>query len=294
MTTTSPNAAAWSRGSRLISRARYLLRRFHSVEPETRKRITASLFVIIMYGGFWYLIAVAGVDVLTAGWSRVSQASADEIIRLIVVVLLMWVMLCAVRELFRNWKWVNRVGAGKQENQVRRIAGHEAAHATVALAVGAVGVRATTFLSGPDDGGHTTTQFEHDSASPLTEQVWAALVVAMAGHARDVDLGIFEPNSSADFDLARHLAFTILSAGDGTPCGCKQCRAHTDGRGEATIEKLMLHASWEARAHLRAHSDALSAITEGLVTYRAMNDQQLRNLYTAAAADVVAVGTAAR
>lgn len=272
---------------------RTLTDRWTALPPQTRRVIVdVGVRTVITAWAVWLLIRY-GPHAVTHIWAVLRTGSSDEIIRLGIAVLICYIVGGYAMHLLRAVTVTSIPGQappsigtaiamtsdGRERLATRRqqTAAHEAAHATVALALGAIDVRTTTIPQGGDVGGLTTSTWQRPTGTDaVSQQAWRALVLTLAGHVHDVDSGVLDGGSRRDLDQVSQLALTILSARGPVPCGCPMCGGLY--RGEMTFDGLLLHAGDQARHLLAAHTAGHAAIAAALIPPTALTDAALREL----------------
>lgn len=129
---------------------------------------------------------------------------------------------------------------------------HEAAHATVAWALGGQ-VVSIDVLEAPPYGGQCT--FNSPPATPLVDQAWVALVSSMAGNHIDLVAGHHDFSASSDVGAALCHAASIISTGQ-RPTGVVV---------ELTSDSLLAAARTEAQQLLERHAPLVDAIADRLL-----------------------------
>lgn len=145
---------------------------------------------------------------------------------------------------------------GRSEEELRRVARHEAAHAVVALRHGARDVRADLQHGVSADGTPFRGRVTCSGLDAGRPAAWVRMVVAHAGNIVDQEVGgFFDERSMDDLRLALTAAAGVLSTGQRPP----------GYEGELSTDALMAGARAQARVVLEQHRDLVEAVTEALL-----------------------------
>lgn len=224
MATSSP--AHQDRRAAVLRLLRTLTDRWTTLPPQTRRIIVdVGWRTVFTAWTVWCLIRY-GPQVITQIYAVLRAGSSDEVIRFVIVLVICYIVVEYAMHLLTVVTPIpgeapppigTAIAMASEERERRKqTAAHEAAHATVALALGALDVRTTTIPQGGDVGGLTTATWQRPTGTDaVSQQAWRSLVLTLAGHVHDVDSGVLDGGSRRDLDQVSQLAFTILCAGAG-------------------------------------------------------------------------------
>jgi hypothetical protein len=150
----------------------------------------------------------------------------------------------------------------EDEMAVERRASHEAAHATVALALGRGEVGAHVHLH-KNTGGSVT--YQNPEGEAPSDVLFTNLVIAVAGFVSDVDNGVNDYGSTSDLKKAQRYSLMIISS-DQRPARYG---------GALTTDGLFTEASMICRQILEVNRQSMTAISTALVEKRELRTEEL-------------------